>query len=319
MSARPDAGVPAGARASRFSADAPAGRILPALERDGYAVIENVLEGATLERVRAELKPHLDSRAPGTENMMGTRTRRFGRLLARSRTVQDLLVHPLVLALADAVLLPHCVRYQVNYTGVMYLEPGETAQPLHRDTGFYPFQNPAPPLILATMWALTDFTDENGATRLVPGSRHWTDERAPRREDIVAAEMPAGSVLLYVGNTIHGGGANRSAAARYGLALHYSLGWLRQEENQYLAVPPEDARRLPRRIQELMGYALGGAALGFVDHQDPNDVLNGRAGDAAGDIYGGLREADQALQRLRVSGTAVTGRRYFDPDGGGDA
>jgi ectoine hydroxylase-related dioxygenase (phytanoyl-CoA dioxygenase family) len=106
----------------------------------------------------AELAPHLDARGAGNENMTGEHTRRFGRLLLRSTEVQKLLTHPAVLALADAILLPHCVRYQINYTGAMYLEPGETAQPLHRDTGFYPIQNPAPPLLLSTMWALTDFT-----------------------------------------------------------------------------------------------------------------------------------------------------------------
>ena len=143
------------------------------------------------------------------------------------------------------------------------------------------------------MWALSDFTFDNGATRLVPGSRHWTDAREPRADEVIAAEMPAGSVLLYIGSTLHGGGANVTDAARYGLALHYSLGWLRQEENQYLALTQDEARALPKNIQELMGYALGAAALGFVDHQDPNDVLNGRAGDQSGDIYGGLRENRQ--------------------------
>jgi ectoine hydroxylase-related dioxygenase (phytanoyl-CoA dioxygenase family)/AcrR family transcriptional regulator len=250
--------------------------VVSALAKDGYAIVENLLTADQLAALWRELGPHLDARPPGKDNMMGVRTRRFGRLLARSSTVQALLIHPLVLSAADAVLLPYCVRYHINYTGVMFLEPGETKQPLHRDTGFYPFQNPAPPLLLSTLWAVSDFTAGNGATCLVPGSRHWNDTREPKPEEIVAAEMPAGSVLLYLGSTFHGGGANRSNEARFGLALHYALGWLRQEENQYLAVPIEEARKLPRKIQELMGYAMGGSALGFVDHQDPNEFLNGR-------------------------------------------
>ena len=166
--------------------------------------------------------------------------------------------------------------------------------------------------MLSTLWAVSDFSAGNGATCLVPGSRHWNDTREPKPEEIVAAEMPAGSVLLYLGSTFHGGGANRSSEARFGLALHYALGWLRQEENQYLAVPIEEARKLPRKIQELMGYAMGGSALGFVDHQDPNEFLNGSAGAESGDIYGGLMEADQALERFKISGTAAVGRHYYD-------
>ena len=297
---------------NRFPASAAVDLITASLERDGYAIIENLLSEDQLETLRGELKPHLDARAPGKENMMGARTRRFGRLLLRSQMAQELAAHPLVLSIADAVLLPYCVRYQLNYSGVMYLEPGETAQPLHRDTGFYPIQNPAPPLLMSTMWAITDFTADNGATCLVPGSRHWQDAREPSAQEVIVAEMPAGSVLLYIGSTIHGGGANRSASARFGVALHYALGWLRQEENQYLAVPLEVARTLPQKIQELLGYALGTAALGFVDHQDPNDFLNGNDNAQSGDIYGGLMDQDNALERFKIAGTSAVGRRYFN-------
>lgn len=297
---------------NRFEATDAAADILPVLERDGYVIIENLAPPDLVARVTSELQPYIDERGPGFESMMGVFTRRFGRLLLRSTSVQELLVNPLMLSIADLLLLPYCARYQVNYTGVMYIEPGETAQPMHRDTGFYPFQNPAPPLLLATMWALNDFTLDNGATRLVPGSRHWPDDRLPMADEIIAAEMPAGSVLLYIGSTFHGGGENRSDVPRYGLALHYSLGWLRQEENQYLAVPLEEARKLPKQVQELMGYALGTAALGFVDHQDPNEFLNGTAGEGSGDIYGGLRKRDAELQRIRVADTAAVGRPYSE-------
>ena len=221
-------------------------------------------------------------------------------------------MHPLILDVTDQVLGPYCARFQINYTGVMYLGPGEQTQILHRDAGLYPIRNPAPPLLLATMWAMTDFSAENGATRLVPGSHLWPDERTPLPEEIVSAEMPAGSVLLYIESLIHGAGANRSNAVRGGLALHYSLAWLRQEENQYLTMPMEEARQLPRRLQELMGYDLATVNLGFVDHKHPNDVLNGTAGDGPGDLGpAALMAADEAIQRFTVSETGPGRRTRF--------
>ena len=301
---------------NNFSSDTPLDQIMPTLERDGYVIIKDALSAEQITRVRGELQPHLEAR-DGVNGFLGDRTRRVGRLLSRSTAVQELVTHPLVLSIADAVLLPYCVRYRINYTGTMCIEPGETAQALHRDTGFYPIQNPAPPLILATIWALSDFTAENGATRLVPGSRHWTDDKEPTPADIAVAEMPARSVLLYIGSTLHGGGANVSNTARYGLGLHYALGWLRQEENQYLAVPPEEARKLPQKIQELLGYSLGAAALGFVDHQDPSVFLNETDNTQAGDVHGELLNADNKLKRFKISGTAAVGRNYFHEAVGG--
>ena len=129
----------------------------------------------------------------------------------------------------------------------------------------------------------------------------------------MAAEMTAGSVLLYTGNTIHGGGSNRAAATRGGLAIHYSLAWLRQEENQFMVMPMEEARQLPRRLQELMGYDLATVNLGFVDHQHPNQVLNGIAGDGPGELGPQpLMEADNAIQRFKVSETGAVGRTRFN-------
>ena len=206
---------------------------------------------------------------------MGSLTKRFGALVAKSTAVQALIMHPTVLAVADHALLPSCVAYRLHYTGVMHLEPGEKQQVLHRDTSVYPFANPCPPLTVATMWAVTDFTRTNGGTRICPGSHQWANDRAPARADVIATEMPAGSVLIYLGNVVHGGGSNRSDRARTGVALHYSLGWLRQEENQYLAVTQEQARTLPEELQELLGYALGSSNFGFVDHIAPKDYLHG--------------------------------------------
>ena len=298
------------ARLNTFEAGVGADALVPAIERDGYAIVRELLEPETLATLAGELAPHLEATDLGDpDDFMGHKTKRFGALLSRCPTTRDMVVHPLVLAVADRVLGPYCARYQVNYTGVMHVEPGETVQTMHRDTGLYPIQNPAPPLTLATMWAVSDFTEENGATRIVPGSNRWPDARVPEPDEIVAAEMPAGSLMMYVGSMIHGAGANRSNAARCGLALHYCLGWLRQEENQYLAVPMEEARTFPRRLQCLMGYDLATVNLGFVDHKHPNDILNGTAGEQAG-VLGpqALMDADNAIQRFHVDSTRAVGR-----------
>jgi ectoine hydroxylase-related dioxygenase (phytanoyl-CoA dioxygenase family) len=125
------------------------------------------------------------------------------------------------------------------------------------------------------MWALDDFTEENGATRVIPGSHRWADKLRPSGEQTVPAEMAKGSVLFYVGSLYHGGGANRTAVPRRGINVGYTLSWLRQEENQYLACPPDVARTLPVELAKLIGYRRGAYALGYVgDLQDPMEILH---------------------------------------------
>ena len=293
-----------------FDADVSPDQVAASIADQGYAIVQDLLDAATIATLTDQLVPHLNAVDLGDPDpFFGHRTKRFGALLSRCPLTRDMLTHRLILDTADSVLGPHCVQYQLNFTGVMHLAPGETAQTMHRDTGFYPIQNPAPPLTLATMWAATDFTLENGATRIVPGSHLWDDERKPSGSEIVQAEMTAGSVLIYTGSLIHGGGANQSNSPRCGVALHYSLGWLRQEENQYLAVPMEEVRAYPEEIQRLMGYDLATVNLGMVDQKHPNDVLNGTAGSGPG-VLGTkeLMEADNAIERFRVADTAIVGR-----------
>ncbi len=293
-----------------FDKNVSATNIASSIYSHGYAIIHNVLNEAEISTLSQQLKPHLDAVDLGDPDpFFGHKTKRFGALLSRCPITREMVTHHLILAIADLFLGPHCVRYQLNYTGVMHLDPGETEQSLHRDTGFYPIQNPAPPLTLATMWAVSDFTSQNGATRIVPGSHCWTDSRKPLSEDITKATMPAGSVMIYSGGLIHGGGANKSNNPRCGIALHYSLGWLRQEENQYLAIPFQEARTYPLDLQRLMGYDLATVNLGFVDHKHPNDVLNGTAGKNPG-VLGpdAMMEADNAVKRFKVTETAAVGR-----------
>lgn len=134
---------------------------------------------------------------------------------------------------------------------------------LHREEDpFDYFPIPRPHMIVASMWAISDFTADNGATLLVPGSHQWPAERKPTPEEIQCAEMPAGSVLFWLGGTLHGGGANVTEEWRYGVILTYSLGWLRQEENQSLATPPDIASQFSRELQDMLGNTANGA-LGF--------------------------------------------------------
>ena len=301
------------ARSNRFPRTASAEEVAASIEEDGYAIVHDMLAPDGLGRLRDQLAPLVDSTLAGHEAFMGAKTKRFGALLGRCEESRTMALDPLLLGIVEMVLGPYCARFQLNYTGVMHLMPGEQAQPLHRDAALYPFQNPAPPTILATMWAVSDFTRENGATWLVPGSHLWDDDRVPVEAEVIQAEMPAGSMLLYNGSVYHAGGANRSNGARCGCAIQFALGWLRQEENQYMAVPPEVARTFPRRLQELMGYDMATVNLGMVDHKHPNDMLNGTAGDRPGDLGPDwLYAADSAIRRLGVTSTrAVPRPRHF--------
>jgi len=266
------------------------------------------------QRLKDDLAPFIEATEYGKEDFWGHRTKRFGALVAKSSAACDMVVNPQVLGVADKVLLEYCASYWLNYTGVMYLAPGERAQSLHRDTNLWPFRNPCPPLTLATMWAVDDFTFENGATLVVPGSHLWDDSRSPRADEVFAAEMPAGSVLLYSGNVIHGGGANQSQVYRYGVALHYVLGWLRQEETQLLTVTREEALELPDRIQRLLGYSLGAGSLGMVDHRDPHEVLTGHREDRPKALSSPELDAnEERMNRLAVVDATPGSRTRIDP------
>lgn len=299
---------------NRFQPDTSAEAISDAINTDGFAVIKDAINPDLLATIRAELEPYFVGFYQGHDEFMGSKTKRFGALLLKSAAVQSLLVHRLVLGAVDRILLDYCVNYHIHYTGVMQLQPGEKAQVLHRDTGIFPFANPSPPLTIATMWALNDFTVENGGTVFVPGSHKWADERVPSKKELIPTEMTAGSVLIYLGNGLHGGGANRSDDVRTGLAIHYGLGWLRQEENQYLAAPPEQARLLPPTIQELLGYNLASPSFGFVDHIHPRDYINGVRDVAESYVSTDeLRNKAANLKRFHVSKTALGRSRFYDP------
>ncbi len=258
---------------SVFERDATAEAVAAALENAGCTIIARRANDALMDCIEGELAPHLEATPYGPSEFLGGQTRRVANLFAKSTACAELALDDLVLGVADRLLLPSCVRYQMNYAGMIHLAPGAPAQELHRDGLLYPFHHPHPPTILAAMWAGDGFSAENGATRIAPGSHRWAHERAPTDAELVSAAMPRGSVLLYTSSVFHGGGANRSNGPRAGIALHYSLGWLRQEHNFYLELPPAIAKTLPEQLQRLIGYDLMAPYLNFIHQGNPHKLL----------------------------------------------
>ena len=209
----------------RFDADVSTDAVEAALREYGCAVVERLAPGEQLDRIAAELEPHLRVTAPGGDEFTGHNTRRTGALLVRSPSFRDLAAHPLVLGALDRVLGDHATSYQLHLTQVIEIGAGEPAQLVHRDQWAFDFFSFPTGFEVEchTMWAMNDFTDENGATRVIPGSNHWEDKLRPENDQTVAAEMPKGSVLLYLGSLYHGGGANRSAQPRRGINVGYTL------------------------------------------------------------------------------------------------
>jgi ectoine hydroxylase-related dioxygenase (phytanoyl-CoA dioxygenase family) len=260
---------------THLPADTDAATVAAAMAESGAVVIDELAPPALVARILDELDPYLAATEVGPDEFSGMRTRRTGSLIARSPASRELIAHPLVLDAVGSVLA-HATTFQLHLTQMISIGPGEPAQPVHRDQWAYDFFTfPAGfEVQVSTMWAMSDFTLENGATRVVPGSHRAADRERYSEADTVGAEMRSGSVVLYTGSLYHGGGANRSDSVRIGMNVDYNLGWLRQEENQYLAVPLEVARTLPEPMQRLIGYARGAYALGYVgDLRDPIELL----------------------------------------------
>ena len=240
------------------------------LEQAGCLVVTGVVTDAQRVALRSEMAEVMDNTPVNTEDDSGEffpgHTRRGTSLVAHSVTARDFVMQPMAKTVCDHFLQPNCApdgRYQLHVTAAVEIGPGAREQILHREEDPFPFFSlPRPNLIVATMWAISDFTADNGGTLLVPGSHKWDADRRPEPEEVYSAEMPAGAVLFWLGGTLHGGGANVSDGWRYGVILTYSLGWLRQEENQSLAVPAETAAGFSSELQDMLGNTLNGS-LGF--------------------------------------------------------
>jgi ectoine hydroxylase-related dioxygenase (phytanoyl-CoA dioxygenase family) len=244
------------------------------IRRDGYTVIEDFLDAATLAQVRAGVAPHLGSHR-GRNGFEGFTTERIYTLVARGKVFERIAADERLLALIGQFLSP---QFLLSASQAILINPGEVQQALHHDDSFYKVPRPRPPLGISMITAIDDFTHENGATEIVPGSHTWGPADEKSLPEALAAMRPAllkaGSCIVFLGTFIHGGGANRSNASRLAITFQYCEGWLRQQENFFLAIPREIAAGMSPRLQELIGYSIWPPFMGMVTAYDPKRVLD---------------------------------------------
>lgn len=240
------------------------------LEHSGYVILEGVLDRQQVDALRRELQPHFDRRLFGRNPFEGHDTQRVYGLLQKSRLFDPLVEHPAVMDACESTL---GAGFLLSVAHAILIHPGEAAQSLHHDDSFYPVPRPRRALGVSTIWALDDFTEDNGATRIVPGSHRWNGE-APDESAAKPVIMPAGSLLIFLGTLYHGGGENRSPGTRLGLTIQYCPPWARQQENFILGVPAGDVPKLSTRVQELIGYGIHPPFMGHVDGRHPLKALN---------------------------------------------
>jgi ectoine hydroxylase-related dioxygenase (phytanoyl-CoA dioxygenase family) len=246
------------------------------VREQGFTIVENAIDPALLDRLAgdlARLEAELDAR-PATNLFEGLKTVRIYNLLARGKAFEEVPVHEKILPIVEGVLDRGCL---VSSLSSIAIGPGETPQPLHADDMLIPLPRPHVPLVCNTMWALTDFTEDNGATRVIPGShlRDQAPELGRTYEDTIPAVMKRGSVLVFNGSIWHGGGENRTQQRRIGVAMNYCAGWIRQQENQQLGIPLDVARGFSPRLRKLVGYGIYRGLLGHIDKCSPVDLLDG--------------------------------------------
>ena len=275
--------------------------ILEVIEQDAGVIIDNLLDKNQLKNISEDLKPYLVKTKEGQDDFTGFKTKRVGALMARSAECQNLALNPIINEVSKLFFEPHSDGYQLHFTSAIDIAPGKSKQIPHRDRGVWGGYIPRKiETQLSTVWAIDDFTKENGATQVVPGSHKWNREREPKEDEICYAEMKKGSVFIYTGSVIHGGGANNSNKNRLGVFLHYAPSWLRQQENQYLSCPPHIAKDLTPELRSLMGYTKGGYVLGFYsDPEDKNGELESVSPEKMfgnfKDKYGSINSADKLV------------------------
>lgn len=245
------------------------------IAEQGYTVVEDAIEPELIDALATDLlrlERELEI-APGKNRFEGRSTLRIYNLLVHGEIYQRIPTHPSVLPLVERVLDSGCLISSLSSVAIL---PGEKPQPIHADDQLLPVLKPHPALICNTMWALTDFTEDNGATRMVAGS-HTRDRSPEYREpcDARPAVMKKGSVLVYHGSIWHGGGANTTGERRVGIAMNYCAGFIRQQENQQLGIPLEIARGFSPRLRELVGYGLYAGLIGHINRTHPAALLDG--------------------------------------------
>jgi len=292
----------------RVRRDCPRESAVALLQSHGALIIEDALQPAQLETTLGELQPWFERAFTGAGPFFGRKTKRFSGVFAKAPSTAALAGDEYILQIIETVLkgpdamFPRCDAIQLNLTQAIGIGPGEPAQVLHRDEVMFPFARDFE-VMVNVMWALDPWTSDNGATRIVPRSGPWPRTRVAEPHEIVAATAPRGSAILWLGTTIHGGGANRTDALRRGLAFSYSLGWLGQAERLLLSTPPEIARRLPERVQRLIGYQIHRPNLGWIEERDPLEWLNGQF-DTLAQAEDNLTPMQEALVKWRIDAEA---------------
>ncbi len=243
------------------------------VDRDGYTIIEDAIEPGLVDALNDDLCALEQTYGiePATNDFEGSKTVRIYNLLAFGALYEQIPVHENVLPVVEQVLDHGCL---VSSLSSIAIDPGETAQPIHADDQLIPLPKPHVPTVCNTMWALTDFTEANGATRIIPGS-HLRDTSPDygKPYNSIAAKMPKGSVLLWHGSLWHGGGANTTGERRVGIAMNYCAGWIRQQENQQLGIPLEIVAGFPKRLRELCGFAVYNGLIGHINKHSPAEML----------------------------------------------
>ena len=255
-----------------LAADASVAEVVEILARSGAVIIDGLFGPDDLQRVYGELRPHLDAAVPAGGDFFGHATKGIPGALAKAPAFATFVVHPLLLGVADEVLLPAATTYQLQISTAQEVWAGGADQPLHRDEQVYgpvlDYGPDAPQYVLGVIVAGTDFTRANGATRVAPGSHAWPEDRRPAPDDAVPAEMTAGSAMIYFGRTVHGAAVNTTSGPRMAFIFGYSVGWLRQEENLLVECPPDIVAALPERVQQLVGYQAYSPILGWAAERD---------------------------------------------------
>jgi ectoine hydroxylase-related dioxygenase (phytanoyl-CoA dioxygenase family) len=241
------------------------------LMRDGYVIIKNLISEEICDTIKSTCLNLLNK--TGRNEFEGHNTQRVYNILSKTRTTDMLAEHPRILGLMDRFFEP---GFLLSQSQIINILPGEAAQALHSDDGFYKIPRPRQPLGAATIWAIDDFTEENGATVIIPKSHQWGNDRTPDRKDAVPALMPKGSVIFFLGTTWHGGGMNVSKAARFAITHQYCEAYMRQQENYLLELSKDTVRSLSPTMQALVGYSIYPPFMGMVGGMHPLRMLDNK-------------------------------------------
>lgn len=258
----------------RFDADVTADQLGAALDEAGCCVIDELAAPSVMAAISTELDPFRAGASMGASSFEGHQTRRLGSPLPRSATFRSIAMHPVIMSAGEHVL-GHATGWRYSAAEFIEIGPNETPQRIHRDQWKYDMIDFDVEIELNGMWAITDFTEANGATRIIPGSNHLGNREKLSMEDSVPAEMACGSLLLYTGSTYHGGGPNDSGEWRSGLSLQHAVSWLTQSTNQFLECPPSMVKDWPDELARFVGYAKAGNGLGYWgDSEDPLSAVH---------------------------------------------